>query len=245
MAQNELIQLNYEPRQPFYRRRIRLLVTVAVVIALVGSVFQCGPAVKRQIKILRAQNRCLAYTASATQAVLSGTLERHTKAPWPQCWNDFTNAASLSPPLGSGAIVFLHERQTPSGKPRLIVVVENPGQWPVFPAHPTAFVFQSAGLVTKPKQLRVTDNSKLFEELTRTMPAGDFVAALWSIKYAIYPGQADPNDPTHFTIRWASPSFRQTTKGVIDGYLQDDDTVKWQSTSVDEPNPPATQPGAH
>ena len=119
----------------------------------------------------------------------------------PDCWSRLY--AKLSPPGGvMDGVIFLHERVSPAGGRRLVVVELRNG--PSLGAVAYSRVFALGGLLDKPKELASYDGGHVFDPRAR-----------------VYAGVPDPNDASHFT-------FEVRTDGATEGYdgwLTDDDQI--------------------
>jgi hypothetical protein len=123
-------------------------------------------------------------------------------------------------PFGTeDALVFLHERSAKGGTPRLVAI-----------DYVHADAFDEAN--TKKERIffsnvwDVANGSKLPQRFHMFSNAGvPLLAKLHKgQKLRLYAGQPDDDDPSHFTIRYEV----EHQSGMIDGWLQADDTVKLQ-----------------
>jgi len=177
------------------------------------------------LSVWRAQQQCLRYLGPA-DAVAKGT---------PACWSFFFPVESHS----GEAVFFLHERVSPGGRRRLVVVPlelsnlrERAGpRWffegtricacevvPPWSSHP--------GLQRDPSVpntylagVRFSDEPNLEIGIAQSVQ--------------VFNGQPDPLDASHFTIRYAVDGKQR----FIDGWLQDDDTVRLSLRDGTEPDP--------
>jgi hypothetical protein len=137
----------------------------------------------------------------------------------PDCWNKLLAASGPSAPPAGGAVVFSHERVSPAGNHRLVIVLYCPRQiW--FGVSQFAVPFSPWYVLT------VTP-------ATLNQPAGWYRPSIDIMyvppRYApkkppvvrIYAGQPDPNDASHFTIAYQMWGQSDT----IDGRLLDNDSV--------------------
>lgn len=109
------------------------------------------------------------------------------------------------------AIIYMHERHTPAGKRRLVVVYTQPWddsgclwEWAVY----------DPALISQPKLL---NNGQDLEGMKRGMMTGFYVPK------RLGPGQSDPADATHFTIPCTSNGHLAAT---YDGRLTDEDKIE-------------------
>lgn len=110
------------------------------------------------------------------------------------------------------SILFAHQRRTPAGQPRL-VVVEGIVNWETFSpgiTHllplATTFVIDAPG----PTPLKPTSESEgpmIESPLAKDPP--------WGVR--VFAGQLDPADASHF---WINYETSDGTKGIIDGWLR-------------------------
>jgi hypothetical protein len=115
--------------------------------------------------------------------------------------------------LGSGGTAFLHERRTPSGSRRLIVVDVIPfellGNRSSTGATFHAHVFTIGSVMGSPREVGGSPfDATLLSGVQKSL--------------RVYAGQSDPADATHFTVVAEADDVRQT----IDGWLAEDDSVK-------------------
>jgi len=143
---------------------------------------------------------------------------------YPQCWRTLDTMAMLSARnsfIGSnglngggvGAIIFLHERTSAAGRPKLVCVnyMEDTYGFNGTFVRGNNYVECVASPATWTKPLTPSQcgwQLSLRIEFPTHAPLA-----------RVYAGQADPNDPAHFTIRyqmWGQEDF-------LDGRLQDND----------------------
>jgi hypothetical protein len=163
----------------------------------------------------------MAYSAPADQVVLE--IDKTPLAPAvPHEWAQFY--AMLSPPgMSSSGTLFLHERTSRSGNRRLVAVDAS------------SSALYGVGPVTVILMPRVVRPGSVLEEPTQVVHTrtGFMFAPEGRRAYA---GQPDPNDPSHFTIRFAGASNAR----VVDGWLGDDDHVVIEPRSAADS--PTTRP---
>jgi hypothetical protein len=154
----------------------------------------------------------------------------------PRCW---TALHALLPPayLGGadGAVLFLHEMTSKNGARRLVVVTHAPSP------DPQVFVlgFDVDAVVITPASGLTTPAAPL-----PMMYAIDVVIGLNQPpqKLRIYPGQIDPADPSHFTIRYEQ--WGQTD--VMDGQLDSTGSrVEFTCRNHPSPRPRGAVSGGH
>ena len=129
----------------------------------------------------------------------------------PERWRQLN--AELGQQIQSWGTLFLHERRTPaSNKPRLVGV--DIAGWsrggPVI-------LFARVRTFSPPAPFRLPQEEKVDHPSVRLSAAEGVVRIL--------AGQADPNDPSHFTIDFAVGDQR----GMLDGWLKEDGSVVLES----------------
>ncbi len=134
-------------------------------------------------------------------------------------------------------MIFLHERTTPSGQPRLVVV-----QWVAEQRYAFSPMIGESDTVTTSRllavrmhapasrgvaaklidhvQVRVMLPAPDFVRLTR-VPGKDPVEAQRPAPLTLFAGRPDPADGSHFTIAYTIG----TTPGVIDGWITGDELI--------------------
>jgi hypothetical protein len=207
-------KLTYAPPPPWYRGRTsRRIATGIGLLALAAVIALWAPTWILFLELKYYGNQCLKYAASPSAKV------HETKGPWPrsdgrstttislraECFVRFAKVARV-PVQGSTA--FLHERQTPSGNRRLVAIhaVTHAG-------------LRNDSILFEARIFYITSVFKLPHEVHN-----QFIAPfMWgSDSEAIFAGQVDPNDQSHFTILTED----STGETVLDCWLMDDDTVK-------------------
>jgi hypothetical protein len=120
-------------------------------------------------------------------------------------------------PWDEGAILFCHERTSPSGNRRLVtVLLPTPGRMDgilgdMLSEELVPTVYPLVGMIGPPLQARPQ-----YRGLSHSGPTLPPPQRVWA-------GVIDPNDASHFSIDYEWPGG---LRGVIDGWLRDDDTVK-------------------
>lgn len=213
--------LDYARHAPWHRRRWKRLILGALLLLLVAIGWERYPAVRTQARFLYWQGKCIAYQAPPDQEIVpADPVTQSAGTGRPQAWREFKSL--LNPPgpgnflawgIPENNTVFLHERISPKGNRRLVVIeTPNPerrygGVWETI--FYTVHVIELGTVLVPPKDtdplgsgLRMFPNS-----LARTR---------------IFAGQADPQDPSHFTIRTLTGVSNEI---VYDGWLRDDDSV--------------------
>ena len=223
--------LGYAPPPPLHRRRSVRVAATAVPLALfVVSSLWWGPPVVARWSLLSHQRQCLRYEPPDGAVVFSqGAAETLESKPWdkpaaysiPKVWSTF------QPRLGadgrqSHGVVFLHERTSPGGNRRLVVLdlsvgwFKNNTELSLDKGVASVATWNSDPRWVPPvsgdSDSSVTDGNAVRQSIL-SVPYGHSIAIL--------PGRPDPKDRSRFTI-----GFRAGEQsGVIDGRLEDDDTV--------------------
>jgi hypothetical protein len=153
------------------------------------------------------------YTANASWAYSPVVAVTHADFQ-PRCLREFNARSSAGSAPGSRGVAFLHERRTPAGKRRLIVVYTT--HWGDARPHWDWELFDPAGPTAGAKLLNTGGDGSPF----------NFMSG-YSLGVAILgrlgPGQSDPADPTRFTLPWSIPG--QPT-ALYHGRLTDDGQVE-------------------
>ncbi len=239
------------------RRRIRRagLIVLSCVIAWAG--WRWGLPLARQALYLRMQASCMSHLLAPETVVyeeepaaVASLLARPEysstqgiymslplgKQPTAGYLPDLVRKFQAAPPLSDGngqAIVFLHARRSPSGKLRF-VYVNMKGHWNppdetwakghVSRYGPAANVYVPAGW--SPGEIAKSRDSQPSPLDDGIYDNGSYSSGL---KFRLYAGQADAIDQSHFSIRYdLLEAYQPWASGTIDGYLQDDDTVRFK-----------------
>lgn len=136
---------------------------------------------------------------------------------------------SSAGPSSPRTVAFLHERTTPSGK-RCLVAVElsaqvhrvAPGRWGIFRVLASSSFEEGSALESSPLPATETlhiDVDAAYPPEPLRQPSDAFVPPA---PLRLYAGQADPIDPSRFTI----PYEMNGERGVITGVLEDTGTVQ-------------------
>jgi hypothetical protein len=227
--------LGYQSAGRRRRRRYVALLTAGTFVAVISAMWlHWRSRVLLGYETWRAQRDCLNYTAAPDRSP-SGV---------PACWQYFYPALPGDPP-----VAFMHERVTPSGKRRLVVVqLEFEDRTNVLSSPPaTAFVISSlpsCGIDTVrvhvfeikspwPAVIGLGNSSKFAGRVGISVgPLGHFHSG-FNLGTAeslaphlqdsqLYNGQPDPLDSSHFTIGY----YFEGKGGTIDGWLRDNDDVE-------------------
>ncbi len=211
-----------------------MIIFLVLVGACLGG-WRWGPAVWRQGVLLYWQHRCFKYEVrpdvvlyepDPTKAAallaqqdtdyvpmtlyLQNGLRVKPALFYPRCLREFESRTSKTYAAKDSSIVYLHERRTPAGKRRMVVVYTRP--WDDSGILWEWAVYEPAGIF-EPKLL----NSGIDQVGLRTGMMSGFY-----IPKRLGPGQSDPADETHFT-------FPRLVNGQrvawYDGRLTDEDKV--------------------
>lgn len=227
-------------------RRPRFVVSMALAVVCVLAAYRYWPGLYGRMQVLYWQRQCLVYRFDpATPAYDEAPLRSPVTQPVPPPPTRFegssyrilgsaqrTTAHQVTPvalaqlgALVNGRItvqpaIFVHGRRALGGPERLVVVhvaagrdVHTPSDVFFIPGTPLleAVVFSPATVGADPTLL---NTSGLIFDALRQVPTG---------RLAFYGGQPDPADRSHFIIDVRTPAGR----GMIDGWLRPDDTVRW------------------
>ncbi|MDB5303396.1 MAG: hypothetical protein JWM97_945 [Phycisphaerales bacterium] len=221
---------------------VRRLTALALLIVLCAATVRYVPRMNRRLELLRSQGLAMTYTAPADHVVyerdplkaaaLLRASSNYWALDWPSdnghatppsralnpygavvdfapAWGDFYRLAS-PPGRNTGAVIFLHKLRSPAGHERL-VGVDGFLSLGIAGLRLNACVFQPGTLFSRPEF--VSDGVNYSLEEMGELPAR-----------RVYAGQLDPADPSHFTILYETAEGT----GVIDGWLMDDDNVKFK-----------------
>lgn len=222
--------LDYGPRPGVTRRRWFRRVTAAFVLItlLAGAGWRWGGPAFDRAKFLYRQRQCLRYAAPADRVVWEQWY------PPPQAGGGRPRLQFLGPPtpdafqavheratgerLLLGSVVFMHERRSPAGDARLVVVERVPqrlidiGGARLFRAWVVAPATWRAG----PAVISSSRPNGFPSPVNCSGPFPEF------LPLRLFAGQPDPADPSHFTIAFES----EGRPGVLDGWLRDGDKVE-------------------
>lgn len=225
-------QLDYGQRpHPWIRKRQAVWLGGAILIAL--TIWK-APKVWDQVGYLYLQHECLTYIGPDSQVVYD---ERPSSMPRPgpvQRWwgggkigNHVFDADPAPPPpwrrfpmsraRDGVAVLFSHERISPLGHRRLVVVdlrLYRP-RLDLLLRVPMATVIVPAGLTGEAGLVGI--NGQFINS-----PGFDYDDAEKGLRF--YAGQPDPADASHFTIKFEMGG----RTGVIDGWLGDDNGVRME-----------------
>jgi hypothetical protein len=203
--------LDYAPAPPFVKRKIFAQICWGIAVCVVCWIgLRLLPAVIQRARLMYWQDRCLSYTPPKDLVITSG------KPFAPREWSVFS-ALLPAPALTTHSTLFMHERRTPSGRRRLVIV-------------------ELFGTALRPRVMSIATFRATAAELhwDRT-----WLKPLWVQNSLFLVGQPDPDDPSHFTFSFREGSADSTAAWtVVDGWLQDDDTVLLEPRACTTPAPP-------
>jgi hypothetical protein len=239
-------QLEYGLAPPRRRKRVIRLLMVGVSLLIAVAAWQWGGIVWNQLPILFWQRQCMRYSASPDQVVYEedpgevqkllargyvryklsrGALPDPTPvksfaaaAELPTCWKRLTEMVPPRNPqqaVTSGAILFLHERTSPRGNRRLVCV---------------RYYAETYSFTPRFIEGYNTDENVITPGTWSTLPTWTahpmMIDVLSSFprhppRVRMFAGQADPDDPAHFTIRYQMWG----KEDVLDGRLDDSDGI--------------------
>ena len=212
-------------RRRWYRRILRWWPAVALLI-VGGLGVALGPRAVRHWDLLRMQSRCLRAVLPVDRPVVEMNPDAVKKllAERPgeyrdlhfahagkiayrsePTWVAFMTRMGLVAPSNDGLVLFMHERFTPSGRRRLVVIS----------ALGEATVIEPAGLFSAPKVVRSAQST--FELATE----GALNAIVLGGDFRIWGGTPDPADRSRFVIRITALGV----DGVMLCRLEEDESV--------------------
>jgi len=210
--------LEYAPPPPLRQRRsFRRALWLLLVVAMLTGAALAWPWAWHQARFWHYQRQCLGYAASAEQVVCE-------EAPaWGGVIPPFITEQAPPPALAEmeklgvstsvravGPVIYMHERRTPGGQRRLLVVRRvPPGQRQSWDAPLGLHVSQWRLRPLFFADLGMTSLHEP-EQFPQVFDDDQGVVAL-----RIFAGQTDPNDPTRFTIGYETAEGRGTLTGLL------------------------------
>jgi hypothetical protein len=227
-------QIQYAPIDPEIRRRrvTSRMIRIALLLAIAIVAWRLAPIAWRKSKLMYWQQKAMDYSAPADQIVFDDFPEDIAKLLNTGFYTDDSQDATrvelalnpskryfevYSPTRVSRPTLFLHERQNGKGERRLVVVDVWPGLFSMSDFGGeliSASVLKPGTWLNEPST--VLDNSVNY--LTHDRKE----------HFRYFAGQADPNDPTHFTITYELG----TNRYVLHAWLRDDDTIKFDTRVI-------------
>jgi hypothetical protein len=175
--------------------------------------WRLAPRAWRQARLLYWQNKCMNYTAPADRVVFSST---QRLSPPDDPWTRFYSL--LSPPGSQSAgTIFVGALTSPNGNRRLVAVE-------CFPDPSTADWLYLSPIAVVPGSALNPPRQMIHWELLLNTPhvIGPGLC---------YAGQLDPQDKSHFTIRFV----RDDGEMILDGWLKNNDRVLLQKRFIPPP----------
>jgi hypothetical protein len=231
MSPDRAPQLNYAATTPRRGRRLlRLLAVAAVLLVAAAWAARLGQEGLRRWQWKRLYARCANFSAPADQvayeqdpAAAATLLARADYVALPALarpekpaagravprWDALRRGAGLPPSAGGDAVLFLH--RLTSGPTQCFVRVAATG---VSQGVPIAFLVHHTDI----RPDGGFDGSSPGADYDEVFPV-PFVAGVKDRSLRFYAGQADPADPSHFTIVYEMTGGR----GTIDGWLRGSD----------------------
>jgi hypothetical protein len=228
--------LEYAPGAPVRRRkRVRRAMLLVVLVGVVLAAWRWWPAARDQVTLLYWQRRCLnfefppdvvLYERDPTKAaaLLRQTDPEYVPLPYyphngpmvthavyqPRALREFATRSAAGSSPGDRSIVFCHERRTPAGERRLVIVYAKP--WSDFGPLWEWELYEPAGALGRAKLLGSGGDGNTHRGLGGGFGPSEHVGA----------GQPDAADPTHFTF---PALFNGRATAVYDGRVTDQDRV--------------------
>jgi hypothetical protein len=236
---DEAAALEYAPKPGWHRRRwTRRVLWALGLIAMIGVLGVLGLQFRVNVQRYMAQRACLLYRAAADQivyeedpavlqtltggqlfgpgwATLSEGDTKQIKAYYtvPAALNAYWHMADLGV---DRQVAFMHARDGGAGERLVLVAIDCSSRSETRlkyggPALLAAQVVRPGGMFSAPELLATTP-----------LKVAEFASALPGT-LRLYAGQVDDKDAAHFTIEYRAADGG----GTIDGWLQSDDTVKF------------------
>jgi hypothetical protein len=206
------------------RRKVRLLLLLAALGAVLFTTWRWGPRLLMRVRINYWQHECLSYTAPADQVVYEDAISApaliwedsrpvgngpsiestcpNVMARSIRCWDKLCRITGRGATPAEG-VLFLHRRNDPSGKPWLVAVQFDNRSW-------NSLSF--SGLAV----LRADDPSADIGFGGTHFVGAKFIGGEQPVeKLKIYAGQPDPSDPTRFTIPLELGKRKGTLVGTV------------------------------
>jgi hypothetical protein len=211
---NVLAYATPEPRNRY--RLIRIIAIAVILVTLLVMGWKFGPTIRERVRVWQVHRACMSLTQpedtvayfdgpSGSQDFLAkGGYERHSDvkvARTPEPWASF--AFNVVHALRTA--IFCHERRSSGGNLRLVVIHDD------F----CYSILKPPSLWHRPERVWPAGSRRYFSGLPLEL-------SYWDQPIKVYAGQPDLNDESHFTVRFESAG----RPGIIDGWLQDDDSVK-------------------
>jgi hypothetical protein len=237
-----LNQLDYAPkpsRRGLWIRRLGLLTGFICLAISTPRIYQ---HVAHYARAAYWEYQCMNFDPPKDVAIRGGDFSLHPAPPIykqisnrdistdivPKCYEQFIQEADPNAIGTIGLPLFCHERTSPSGEQRLVMLEI----W----AHrmlKKPLAFMSARIFAPSlfgvRKITETDTEPWSDIKPASWPgsnvsdADTLVADTLARADRIYPGQPDPNDRSHFTIDYA---IKDGQRGTIDGWLDDGNIIR-------------------
>lgn len=211
MTDEQPQQLDYAP--PPRRRARRRIIVAITALALLAGAWKYGPGAWDHARLLYYQGKCLSYGGAADEVVYEDDGKAVIRSRYSALLTNY-HAVRSWPGAKQGALLFMHEMKTPEGEARL-VTVEATLRIGVFSRPQVEYeraVMKLADLWSKRR------NRTQYTHSTMDRPP---LSAGQVYPLKIFAGQPDPQNPSHFTIRFELGG----KEGMFDGWLESDGRV--------------------
>jgi hypothetical protein len=234
--------LEYAKRPPRTRRRVvwPLLLLILGISAIFG--YRHRREITEWASLVHLRHRALTYR-SALGTVVMSQLPADTAETWSgtvgvryrgpdATWDEVEQR--LVPPLrvsrGSGVTLFLHERVSPTGNRRVVLVQLARTRFPEGPSINVDIRVFDPGTPRNPRFRELTVKEAKGMRVSGRIPGFpgviyDLASVSWGSDFRLFAGRADPNDRSRFTIDY----LHDGAAGSFVGRLNDDDSVSFQS----------------
>lgn len=198
------------------RRKVKRRVVMAVAaLALLAGGWKYGPGAWDHARLLYYQGKCLEYGGAADEVVYEDDGRTVIRSRYSADLAKY-NGVRSPPGAKQGALLFMHEMRTAEGERRL-VTVEASLRMGIFSAPRIEYERSAMKLADLYSQRR--GNTLVTTSCSSERPSLDD-GKVYPLK--IFAGQIDPQDPSHFTIRFEIGGMQ----GVLDGWLESDGHIR-------------------
>lgn len=197
-------ELHYAPKPPLLRRtRVRAAITSAVVVAIASAALTWGKPAWQKVQMVYWQGQCMRHLAPPDRVVARSDIPAYVPQQWARFYQLLTSNG-----FQSAGTIFLHERTSPGGNRRLVVIdATAPNLCTGGARGIVRRVVVPASFLSKPR------------EIIDLVALNDGPCFPWNTTF--YAAQPDPDDPSHLVIEYEVAGQKQ----VMDGWLTDDDEV--------------------
>ena len=226
MTENERPQLEYAQASPWHRRRsARRVVMLCFALLVLGAGLRWGNQFLNRVKAKYLFAQCMNWTPPADRVGFDEPRDSGWVVWRPEPWMKFYQLYGGSAPVTSGTL-FLHGRTSRGGNVRLVAL----------------------DVVSTGKGHTLLVQSRVFEPPVSVAWAKLKTATVKPVELPegggllrIYSGRIDPQDASHFTMEYVIGEER---RGIIDGWLKDDETVVVEPRSDVATTSPSHTPSA-